>query len=130
MWEKADPQPARETAGRLRTRGHPAARAAIRRYVDTERAPHAILLSGPRGSGKTTLALDLAAGLLCLAPDPTERPCRDCGACHKVEHGNHPDLHRVAPEGAGEQIRLTQVQALDSELALLPMEGRVRVALN
>jgi DNA polymerase III delta' subunit len=129
MRVKADLPPVHETAGRLRTRGHPAACAAIRRYIDTERAPHAILLSGPRGSGKTSLALDLASGLLCLADDPTERPCHSCAACHKVEHGNHPDLHRVVPEGAGEQIRLAQVQALVSELALLAMEGRVRVAL-
>ena len=66
----------------------------------------------------------------CASPTiPTQRPCHACAACHKVEHGNHPDLHRIAPEGAGEQIRLAQVQALVSELALLPMEGRVRVAL-
>jgi DNA polymerase III delta' subunit len=84
---------------------------------------------GPAGVGKTTLALDLAAGLLCTASDPLDRPCRACTTCRKVEHGNHPDLHRLAPEGAGEQIRLNQVQSLASELALLPMEGRLRVAL-
>jgi DNA polymerase-3 subunit delta' len=38
-------------------------------------------------------------------------------------------LHLVAPEGAGEQIRLGQVQALTSELALTAMEGRYRVAI-
>jgi hypothetical protein len=84
---------------------------------------------GPRGSGKDTLAMDLAAGLLCTAADPAARPCRTCAACRKVDHGNHPDLHRVAPEGAGEQIRLAQVTALVSELSLLPMEGRRRVAI-
>jgi DNA polymerase-3 subunit delta' len=129
MRVKADLYPVHGTAGRLRTRGHPAAHAAVRRYIDAQQAPHAILLSGPRGSGKTTLALDLASGLLCLADDPAQRPCHGCAACHKVEHGNHPDLHRVAPDGAGQQIKLAQVQALVSELALLPMEGRVRVAL-
>jgi hypothetical protein len=88
-----------------------------------------LLLVGPRGCGKTTLALDLAAGLLCLAADPAARPCRACAACRKVAHGNHPDVHRIAPEGAGDQIRLAQVAGLVSELALLPMEGRRRVAL-
>src|SRR5205085_102656 len=82
-----------------------------------------------RGSGKDTLASDLAAGLLCTAADPAARPCRACAACRKVEHGNHPDVHRIAPEGAGDQIRLAQVTALVSELALLPMEGRRRVAI-
>ncbi len=46
-----------------------------------------------------------------------------------MAHGNHPDLHRVAPEGAGEQIRLSQVHELTSALALMPMEGRLRVAV-
>jgi hypothetical protein len=67
--------------------------------------------------------------LLCLDPDPAARPCRACAACHKVAHGNHPDVHRIAPDGAGEQIRLGAVQGLISELALLPMEGRLRVCL-
>lgn len=111
------------------TRGHPVPVAAVRRWIERERPPHALLLVGPDGSGKTTLALDLAAGLLCLEADPAARPCRTCAACRKLEHGNHPDMHRFAPEGAGDQIRLGAVQALTAELALLPMEGRIRVAL-
>jgi DNA polymerase III delta' subunit len=115
--------------GAYLTRGQPSALGLIRRAVESERPPHALLLVGPSGVGKTTLAMDLAAGLLCLAADPGARPCRACAACHKVEHGNHPDLHRLAPEGAGQQIRVAQIQALASDLALLPLEGRFRIAL-
>ena len=115
--------------GELRTRGQPAAVAAIERAIATEQPPHALLLVGPPNVGKTTLGLDLAAGLLCLADEPASRPCRECAACLKVDHGNHPDLHRLRPEGAGQQIKLGQVQALIAELALLPLEGRFRVAL-
>jgi len=97
--------------------------------VDTGRPPHALLLAGPPQVGKTTLADDLAAGLLCTAEDPAARPCRSCAACRKVAHGNHADLHRLVPEGAGDQIRLAQVQALIGDLALIAMEGRFRVAI-
>jgi DNA polymerase-3 subunit delta' len=115
--------------GLFRTRGHKQALAFVQRAIETVKPPHALLLAGPDRVGKTTLALDLAAGLLCLASDPSERPCAECAACRKVAHGNHPDLHRLAPEGAGQQIRVAQVHGLVSELALLPLEGRYRVAI-
>lgn len=113
----------------FRTQGQAAALRVVERAVRSERAPHALLLVGPARVGKTTLALDLAAGLLCLADDPGLRPCRECAACRKVEHGNHPDLHLFAPDGVGQQIRVGQVHALTAELALLPLEGRFRVAI-
>lgn len=114
---------------RFHTYGHANALGAVQRAVLSERPPHALLIVGPAGVGKTTLALDLAAGLLCLSREPDARPCRECSACRKVEHDNHPDLHRLAPEGAGDQIRLGHIQRLTAELALLPMEGRWRVAV-
>jgi DNA polymerase-3 subunit delta' len=115
--------------GTFLTYGHEAALAVVTRAVRSQRPPHALLLVGPRGVGKTTLALDLAAGLLCLADDPTMRPCRECSACRKVAADGHPDLHLLQPEGAGEQIRLGQVQQLATDLALTAMEGRFRVAV-
>ena len=93
------------------------------------RAPHALLLVGPAGVGKTTLALDLAARLLCIHPVPEDRPCRSCRACRMLDGGNHPDLHRLAPEGAGGQIRIDTVRRLASQLALMSVEGGARVAV-
>jgi DNA polymerase III delta' subunit len=99
-------------------------------------APHAILLVGPAGVGKTTLALDLAAGLLCTAADPQARPCGACRACRLVGSGGHPDVHRLGPEGPGRQVviggpgaKVRGVRDLIGELALLPVEGGARVAI-
>jgi hypothetical protein len=96
--------------------------------------PHALLLVGPPGVGKATLADDVAAGLVCIAPDPADRPCRVCRACRAFEHGNHPDVHRLAPTGAGNVIPIggreeRGVRDLVRDLALLPVEGGPRVAL-
>ncbi len=100
-------------------------------------APHAVIFVGPGSVGKTTLALDLAAGLLCNDPDPSARPCRGCRGCRQVASGNHPDLHRLAPEGAGRQVKIGDssrpdpgtVRHLLGELSLLPAEGGARVAI-
>lgn len=110
-----------------RTIGQPAASASIEAMVRAG-APHAILLAGPRGTGKTTLALDLATALLCTS-DQSARPCRACRACRLVEDGNHPDLHRLTPDGAGGQIRIEHVRALVPALALHAVEGGQRVAI-
>jgi len=100
-------------------------------------APHAVLIVGPASVGKTTLADDLAAGLLCLAADPAVRPCRACRGCRLVAGGNHPDLHRLGPDGPGGQVVIGDagrpasrgVRNLVAELAYLPVEGGHRVAI-
>jgi DNA polymerase-3 subunit delta' len=118
-----------------RTRGHPAALAAVRAMIQG-RAPHAVLLVGPSGVGKSTLARDLAAGLLCGAADPGGRPCGACRACRLVAAGHHPDVHVLGPEGPGRQVviggpgsKVRGVRDLIGELALLPVEGGARIAI-
>jgi DNA polymerase III subunit delta' len=117
-----------------RTRGQAAALAAVAAMIRGP-APHAVLFVGPDGVGKTTLALDLAAGLLCTAA-PADRPCRACRACRLVDGGGHPDLHRLGPVGPGRQVviggpdaKFRGVKDLIGELFLMPVEGGARVAI-
>jgi DNA polymerase-3 subunit delta' len=118
------------------TIGQPAAVTAVHAMLGSH-VPHAVLFVGPASVGKHTLALDLAAALLCTGAPASDRPCRSCRGCRMVEHGNHPDLHQLAPGGAGNQIRIGEdqhpepgtIRRLASDLALLPVEGGERVAI-
>jgi DNA polymerase-3 subunit delta' len=59
--------------------------------------PHALLLSGPRGLGKTDFGMWLAGMLLCETPEEI-KPCGRCQHCQLVATASHPDLHVVTPE--------------------------------
>jgi DNA polymerase-3 subunit delta' len=117
----------------FRTRGQPAAVQAVLAMLASG-MPHAILLVGPPGVGKSTLAEDLAVALLCRPAEDAARPCRDCRGCRAVEHGNHPDVHRLGPTGPGLVIPIggreeRGVRDLVRDLALLPVEAGARVAI-
>jgi DNA polymerase-3 subunit delta' len=53
----------------------------LRKMLARRRFPHAVILSGARGSGKYTLALMLAQALNCLAPTETDGLPDFCGHC-------------------------------------------------
>jgi DNA polymerase-3 subunit delta' len=58
---------------------------------------HATLLNGPAGFGSRRLALHLARGLLCRAPE-AGLPCGQCDACRLFAAGSHPDFRLVERE--------------------------------
>lgn len=62
------------------------------------RLPHAILLYGPQGIGKTDFATHLAQSLLCEQPDVGGHACGQCASCGWFGQYSHPDYRRVRPE--------------------------------
>ncbi|MDX1678093.1 DNA polymerase III subunit delta' [Arsukibacterium sp.] len=59
--------------------------------VDNEQLAHALVLSGPAGIGKASMADALAAALLCKNRQPTGA-CGQCKSCLLRQAGNHADL--------------------------------------
>src|SRR5437588_11188227 len=85
--------------------GHQAAEAELRRLFDSGRVPHALLLSGPRGIGKATLAFRLARFVLAQSGGEGAGPSlfgdegtaglailTESGVFRRVASGGHADL--------------------------------------
>lgn len=64
--------------------------------VRSGKMPHALLLTGPSGSGKLPMALALSRYLLCHHPGE-EDACGQCNSCKMMDHLAHPDMHFVFP---------------------------------
>ncbi|MGB5867901.1 MAG: DNA polymerase III subunit gamma/tau [Arcobacteraceae bacterium] len=59
--------------------------------LDTNRLSHAYLLSGLRGSGKTSTARIMAKALVCENA-PTSKPCEVCQGCVSANENRHLDI--------------------------------------
>jgi len=61
-----------------------------------DRIAHAFIMTGIRGTGKTTTARIIAKGLNCTGPDgtggPTTEPCGVCDSCRAIAEGRHVDV--------------------------------------
>ena len=64
--------------------GQEHARRVIENALRNERLHHAILLSGPRGVGKTTLARLIARAINCKSRKSGIDPCGSCSACQAM----------------------------------------------
>ena len=102
-----------------------------------EALPHALLLHGPPGIGKSALSEVFAAALLCEQPDADGRACGGCAACGWFAQGNHPDVRVLAPGGddeegkekASREIKIAQVRALAGFLSVGAHRGGRKVVI-
>jgi DNA polymerase-3 subunit delta' len=63
--------------------GHDRVRGILARALERDRLPPALLLAGPSGVGKKTLALAVAQATLCEKA-PAGEPCGECAVCRKI----------------------------------------------
>ncbi len=68
----------------------------LRNAFAADRIAQAFILTGIRGTGKTTTARIVAKGLNCTGADgkggPTTDPCGQCDACRAIAAGSHVDV--------------------------------------
>lgn len=89
---------------------HMEERARLARLVETDRLPHALLLSGPPYLGKRNFAAAFAGYLLCR--NRGDARCGQCEDCKLLNVGTHPDFRTVAPEDS-RLIKIEQIRDLN-----------------
>lgn len=84
------------------------------------RLAHAYLISGsPSGAG-LALAQSVLKLLYC---ERAEKPCGECGSCHRVERRQHPDIGWLEPEKKSRIISVDQIRELNTRLSQTAFTG-------
>ena len=96
----------------------------LRNSIQIGRVRHAYLFSGPRGTGKTTMARLLAKAVNCTHDDLANRPCNECHNCIAVNEGRFLDLIEI---DAASHTSVDDVRDLRDKIAFAPNEGQYKV---
>ncbi len=97
----------------------------IKRSIEKKRLAHAYLFEGMKGTGKKETGLLLAKSLFCLSPADEAIPCEECNNCKRINHGNHPDIHIVEPDGLS--IKKQQIHQLQEEFSKTGVESKQKL---
>ena len=114
--------------------GHGHLLSLLSRAVARQTLPPALLLAGPGGVGKRTIALALAETLNCLQPRSSgDRLEIDacggaCASCRRIARGVHPDVIVLEPGETG-TIKIDEVRDVIDRANYRPFEGRRRVVI-
>jgi len=117
------------------------------------RRPSALMLTGPKGMGKTGFAQEIAASWLCRSPLENGSACGQCVSCGWMATAQHPDFRWVrpdadadddaaedTPEAGGaeatadpkkksQEIRIEQIRALSGFAHVGSHRGGLRIVL-
>ncbi|WP_332893450.1 DNA polymerase III subunit delta' [Lottiidibacillus patelloidae] len=92
--------------------------------MKNNRLSHAYLFEGSVGTGKKEISLQLTKSFFCRDKN-AEEPCNKCTDCKRINSGNHPDAHIIAPSGLS--IKKEQIEQLVKEFGYAGVESKKKV---
>lgn len=95
----------------------------LKNQIIANRVGHAYLLTGGRGTGKTSAAKILARAINCLSPQDGE-PCNECEICKAAIQGSLTDIVEM---DAASNNSVEDIRSIREEVNFLPTVAKYRV---
>ena len=99
----------------------------LNEMLRADKFPHALLFTGPDGTGKSEFAVEYAKKLLCKSDQ--EEACGSCHSCKVFSAETHPDYINIAPAEEGKLIGVDVIRELIVTLTKTSQFGGKTVAI-